>query len=140
MLLYDFFYSTIFNYFSLKYFYVGWIFCSQTHEHREEHQKGNNFSSSLWFFAIIFNYFSYLLYFVCWMNILLSYSWTWWRTQKKVTTFFLLCDFLFFYHIQLFFLFCSIILLDRCFALRFMNTRNVTTFLFLCDFLFFYHI
>jgi len=73
-------------------FSVGWIFCSQIHEHYEEYKKGNNIFPSQRFFVLLL----YLTIFLC------SFS-----------------------------------LLDECFALRFMstmkNTKNVTIFRMFCS-------
>jgi len=64
--------SLLEGYFSLRstlyffYFCFGLMFCSEIHEHREEHQKGNNFST-------IFILLPYLTPFLCHIDILLSY-------------------------------------------------------------------
>jgi len=47
LLLCDFCSSAIFKHFSLYFFSAGLMFSCEIHEHSEEHQKGNNFSSSL---------------------------------------------------------------------------------------------
>ena len=91
--------STILTYFCLLYLCVGWMFCSQIHEHREEHKKSNNFFSSLRFFVLL----SYLTIFLCSFPLLdrcfaLKFISTV-KNTKKLTNFFLLCDFSFFYHI-----------------------------------------
>ena len=54
---------------SILYFFYFWfrvMFCSQNHEHRQEHKKGKNFSVIFRSFTI-FNFFSLLYLFVRWM-------------------------------------------------------------------------
>ena len=60
LLLCDFCSFTIFKHFSLYFFSARLMFSCEIHEHGQEHKKGNNFSSSLWFFcsSTICNYFS----------------------------------------------------------------------------------
>jgi len=110
------------------------MFCSQIHEHSEEHKKGNNIFcfSVIFFYSTIFNYFSFLWsismldeYFALrFMNTV--------KNTKKVTTFLLLCDFLFFYYIShyfsyLLYFFCWMDIL-LSFMNRVKNTKKVSTF------------
>jgi len=76
------------------------MFCSQIHEHCEEYKKGNNFFPSLQLFVLL----PFLTIFLCSFSLLdgcfaLRFMRIVKNTMKKVTTFFRLCNFLFFYHI-----------------------------------------
>jgi len=66
---------------------------SHNYEHCQEHQKGNNYFSSLrFFFRLPYLTTYFFVVFLYLMNVLLSYAWTPWRTPKRYN-FFLLCNF-----------------------------------------------